>query len=512
MSQRPLIRILLALVLITILGRRAFEYPVLATQDAIDWAQQNLVDFKMTDGSLRGAQIQTIVNSLFILLTIPLFYSLVLKRFDKRKLWWLSFPAAILLSAVLGIGLSYIDRSFNPYYYYSFSMVKEGFPTADSFSRLQIINIFYLMNACLFAGFIYKAEQLFFDKFDSIKKRLGATSSLFWIALFFVCLIIGLLLNNGGFGTARSITSSLGLMTRFAFWAIFIGFFFLDHFFQRGKIKIHSSFNDIFKFLFCSLGGLGGIALIFYTKQQIILTGMNSNPYIPVFMVGLTIIVVSSFICYCLYLANVGGIRSNTNLQLSLKQKTTELDFLKSQVNPHFLFNSLNTVYGIALSENSPKTADGVQMLSEMMRFMLRENTEEQIPVAKEIDYIHHYIELQSLRLTGSETALNIELDRSCKGNIAPMILIPFIENAFKHGVSVQDNSFINIKMECGPGEVDLFVKNSKHARPLPENETSGIGLKNVKERLLILYPDQHMLVINEDDDTFELKLKVRLS
>ncbi len=511
MSQRPLIRILLALVLVTILGRKAFEYPVLATQDALDWAQQNLVNFKTADGHLRGAQIQTIVNSLFILLTIPLFYSLVLKRFDKRRLWWLSFPAAILFSALLGIGLAYIDRWLNPYYYYTFDFVKEGFPTANNFSRLQIINIFYLMNACLFAGFIYKAEQLFFDKFDSIKKRLGATSSLFWISLFLVCLIIGLLLSNGRFGTARSIASALGQMTRFAFWATFVGFFFLDHFFQRGKIKIHSSFNDIFKFLFCSLGGLGGIVLVFYTKYEV-LTGMNYNYYIPVFMAGLTLIVVSSLICIGLYRANVGGIRSNTNLQLSLKQKTTELDFLKSQVNPHFLFNSLNTVYGIALSENSPKTANGVQMLSEMMRFMLRENTEEQIPVAKEIDYIHHYIELQSLRLTGSETALNIELDRSCKGNIAPMILIPFIENAFKHGVSVQDSSFIEIRLECKAGKVDLFVKNSKHARPLPENETNGIGLKNAKERLLILYPDQHKLVINEDDDTFEVKLNVRLS
>ena len=77
-------------------------------------------------------------------------------------------------------------------------------------------------------------------------------------------------------------------------------------------------------------------------------------------------------------------------------------------------------------------------MLSEMMRFMLRENTEEQIPVAKEIDYIHHYIELQSLRLTGSETVLNIELDRGCKGHIAPMVLIPFIENAFKHSTASQ--------------------------------------------------------------------------
>lgn len=511
MNQRPLFRILLAIVLITILGRKAFEFPVLATEDSLDFAQRNLVDFKMANGHLRGAQLQTIVNSLFILLTIPLFYSQVLKRLDKQKVWLFSFPAAILLSAVLGIGLAYIDRWLNPYYYFSFILVKEGFPTANNFLRLQIVNIFYLLNACLFAGFIFKVEQLFFDQLDSLKKRLGATSSIFWICLFFVSFIIGLLLSSNRLGSVRSIASVLGQMTVLSFWVTFIGLFFLDHYFHRGKIKIHSSYNDIFKFFYCSLGGLGGIVLVFFSRYAI-MTGMNSNYYIPVFMASLGLIVVSSIICNGLYRANVGGIRSKTNLQLSLEQKTSELDFLKSQVNPHFLFNSLNTVYGIALSENSPKTANGVQMLSEMMRFMLRENTEEQIPVAKEIDYIHHYIELQSLRLTGSETALNIELDRGCRGKIAPMILIPFIENAFKHGVSIQDNSFISIRLECSTGFVNLIVKNSKHARPLPESETNGIGLKNVKERLLILYPDKHRLVVNEDDDTFEVKLYVRLS
>jgi len=511
MSQRPLFRILLATVLVTIIGRKAFEFPTLATVNALEFAEQTLDGFKAANDHLRVAQLQTIVNASFLLLIIPIFYSLVLKQLDKRRLWWLSFPVAIILSAVLAIGLAHIDRWLNPYYYISFSLVKDGFPTANNFLRLQLVNFFYLLNACLFAGFIFKVEQLFFDQFDSLKKRLGSTSSLFWLSLFFVCFIIGLLIHFQfrSSESIRSITSVVQQNIWLTFWATFVGLFFLDHYFHRGKIRIHSSFNEIFKFLFSSFGCLGGIVLILFSRYES-LQGMNLY-YIHIFITGLGLIVFSSFICYCLYLANVGGIRSKTNLRLSLEQKTTELDFLKSQVNPHFLFNSLNTVYGIALSENSPKTANGVQMLSGMMRFMLRENTEQQIPVAKEIDYIHHYIELQSLRLTGSETVLNIELNRGCKGNIAPMILIPFIENAFKHGVSVQDSSFINIRLECSPEHVGLFVKNSKHTRSLPENETSGIGLKNVKDRLLILYPDKHMLVLNEDDDTFEVKLKVRL-
>lgn len=511
MNKKLFFRILLATVLITVFARKAFEFPALTTQDAIDHAQQVLGDFQAADGHLSVAQLQAIVNTSFLLLVIPLFYSQVLKRLDKQRIWWFSFPAAIIVSAVLGIGLTHIDRWLNPYYYVSFSLVKEGFPTTNNFSTLQVVNFINLLYACLFAGLIFKVEQLFFDQFDSIKKRLSSTSSVFWLFLFFVSFILGLLLflQFRGSGPIRSMAFMVQQTTLLSFWATFVGLFFLDHFFHEGKIRIQSSNNNIFKFLFSSLGCLGGIALIFFYKYET-MVGMNYY-YIPIFATGLGLIVVSSFICHSLYLANVGGIRSNTNLQLSLKQKTSELDFLKSQVNPHFLFNSLNTVYGIALSENSPKTANGVQMLSEMMRFMLRENTEELIPVAKEIDYIHHYIELQSLRLSGSETALNIDMDRACKGEIAPMVLIPFIENAFKHGVSIRDSSFIQIVLRCWPGEVSLRVKNSKHNRPLPKSEESGIGLSNVKERLAILYKDKYQLEIVEEEDSFDVRLNLAL-
>jgi LytS/YehU family sensor histidine kinase len=148
-----------------------------------------------------------------------------------------------------------------------------------------------------------------------------------------------------------------------------------------------------------------------------------------------------------------------------------------------------------------------------MMRFMLHENNLDFIPMNKEIEYLTNYISLQKLRIQASPDILiedNIH-DQSCNHMIAPMILIPFVENAFKHGISLQHQSWINISLHCGEKEIRFEVRNSVHPRVQndPEKEQSGIGLQNVLERLKLVYPGKHTISIDANDREFTVRLSV---
>ena len=204
-----------------------------------------------------------------------------------------------------------------------------------------------------------------------------------------------------------------------------------------------------------------------------------------------------------------------SGLKKQLRHSTASFDFLRSQINPHFLFNSLNTIYGTAIMEKAEKTAQGVQQLGDMMRFMLQENMQERIPLSREIDYLENYLSLQRLR-TDKVPGVQIETDIQ-RGNedefIAPMLLIPFVENAFKHGISVSRPSHVYIALERTPTSIVFTVINSRHEKQYldPEKHKSGIGLQNVRQRLELLYPDRHRLDIQENDKEFIAKLVIQL-
>jgi two-component system, LytTR family, sensor kinase len=201
-------------------------------------------------------------------------------------------------------------------------------------------------------------------------------------------------------------------------------------------------------------------------------------------------------------------------METALAKSNANLQFLRSQINPHFLFNALNTLYGTALKENAEHSAEGIQKLGDMMRFMLHENNLDFISMDKEIDYLKNYILLQKLRTQSSPDILiedNID-DAKCNRTIAPMLLIPFVENAFKHGISLKEKSWINIKLECAETFISFEVRNSIHKRfeTDTESEKSSIGLKNVAERLKLLYPAKHELNVSEDKNQFIVKLTIK--
>ncbi|RYY30296.1 MAG: sensor histidine kinase [Chitinophagaceae bacterium] len=202
-------------------------------------------------------------------------------------------------------------------------------------------------------------------------------------------------------------------------------------------------------------------------------------------------------------------------LRSQLGKSNASLDFLRSQINPHFLFNALNTIYGTALQEKAERSAEGIERLGGMMRFMLQENMQETISLSREVDYLNNYIGLQRLR-TDPVPSIRIEtaIDQAVYPvEIAPMLLIPFVENAFKHGISFREPSQIKITLEIKENTLYFDVYNSKHPRPDndPEKDKSGIGLNNVRQRLQALYPERHELIIRETGKDFFIHLTIKL-
>lgn len=227
-------------------------------------------------------------------------------------------------------------------------------------------------------------------------------------------------------------------------------------------------------------------------------------------------LVVITPVTWMLYQQRKDKILQLRGVEEKLAHSKADLQFLRMQINPHFLFNALNTLYGTALIEGSKNTAESIQKLGDMMRFMLHENTLDYIGMDKEIEYLKNYISLQKLRTQTSPDIMiedNIQ-EGGCDNRIAPMLLIPFVENAFKHGVSLTEKSWIKIKLECDDQNINFEVRNSVHpsANHDPEQEQSGIGLQNVKDRLLLLYPGKHQFTCGPEGNEFVARLTVNVN
>jgi LytS/YehU family sensor histidine kinase len=206
-------------------------------------------------------------------------------------------------------------------------------------------------------------------------------------------------------------------------------------------------------------------------------------------------------------------LKINTRLKLTEEEKIrVELSYLKSQINPHFLFNTLNSIYALAIKENANKTATGMLKLSGMMRYVVTEASNELVSLEKEMTYINNYIELQKLRLDKS-VMLNFEINGDIQNQkIAPIILIPFIENAFKYGVNPDEDSNIKIVISISKLQIILLVENNKVTANSNTIEKTGYGIKNTKNRLALLYPARYELDINETATFYTVKLKISLT
>jgi sensor histidine kinase YesM len=200
--------------------------------------------------------------------------------------------------------------------------------------------------------------------------------------------------------------------------------------------------------------------------------------------------------------------------ELQTESMQSELRFLRSQINPHFLFNTLNNLYALTLkkSDDAPEI---VLKLSEMMRYMLYECNERRVFLSKEVNYVRNYLDLERLR-QGKNMEISFEVNGTiAQQKIAPLMFIPFLENSFKHGASnhLAEGGFVHIKLNIEEHNVHLFIENSKPEVPIRHTgkRSGGIGLVNVKRRLNLLYPEQYKLKIEEKPTTYTVNLYLGL-
>ncbi|SOD88076.1 sensor histidine kinase [Spirosoma fluviale] len=251
-----------------------------------------------------------------------------------------------------------------------------------------------------------------------------------------------------------------------------------------------------------------GLAKVFdtYNLEQ----KKNAGAYNEMFASALTSLLL---ICMVIY-GFIVDFRKSRKLQLTLIQQRTqaELDALKAQVNPHFLFNSLNNIYGTAILEDSPRTAESIQQLSGIVRYVMEESRLQTTDIQRELRFIDDFVELQRIRLPNQDNIdIKVTIDWDEKpARIVPLLLNPLIENAFKYGISMQFPCFVHIRLRVQDGTLHLTTENSVLGRTDMEKGT-GLGLTNVRQRLTLAYPDRHTLTVSEEGGAFLIDLEIRL-
>ena len=196
--------------------------------------------------------------------------------------------------------------------------------------------------------------------------------------------------------------------------------------------------------------------------------------------------------------------------QMENEQLAQQLEYLKYQINPHFFMNTLNNIH--ALVDIDPERAkSSIVVLSKMMRYILYESNNKLIPLQHEVVFINNYISLMRMRFTEKvQISVSLPDTETAQGEVPPLLLITFIENAFKHGISYQQESFINISVVAEGDRLTFTCANSKASEPNPEK--GGVGLVNVRKRLDLIYQDRYTLDTQDSDDTYRITLTIPLS
>ena len=208
------------------------------------------------------------------------------------------------------------------------------------------------------------------------------------------------------------------------------------------------------------------------------------------------------------YLKNITKTKK-ARKELERTQLNTELAFLKNQVSPHFFFNTLNNIYSL-IQINTDDAQDSVLKLSKLMRYLLYESEQGHTLLSREIEFMKNYIDLMRLRLNNKVSVIVSFPDNYTDTEIFPLLFISFIENAFKHGISYNNKSFIYITLVIDLDEIHFSCQNSINESDEKTENSSGIGLENIQKRLALLYPQKHELSISKEKEAFNVLLKLK--
>ena len=330
----------------------------------------------------------------------------------------------------------------------------------------------------------------------------------FWHWLFWIVMILFFLflVNND---TKLSLNDILVIFVVYP--VINIGLFYLNYlvFIPLFFSKRRYGYYILFIVLIIIIFGVGkyGVALIF--KKYVL---MRSKGKVVGFGAYFLQTVFSSlffiFLSALLKFAIDWFLNDRVQRDLQNQRLTAELAFLKSQINPHFLFNSLNSIYSLAY-QRSETTPGAILKLSEIMRYMLYECNDNKVDLVKELQYLENFIELQKIRF-GDKAYIDFNVKGVVEHQqIVPLLLIAFIENAFKHGIANDPLRPIRLLIDVDEAHLHFYIQNRKHTNN--RDEAGGIGLNNVKRRLNLLYPGKYNLDIKNEAETYTVELSLIL-
>lgn len=196
-------------------------------------------------------------------------------------------------------------------------------------------------------------------------------------------------------------------------------------------------------------------------------------------------------------------------IQMEKNKLETEVKFLKSQINPHFLFNTLHNIYTLTIIKPE-RASEQLLKLSDLLRYMLYDSNQERVPLEREVEYLKNYLGLAKLK-DSRGMDISFTINESIKSiKVAPLLFIPFVENAFKHSQNEKlEKGYIYISLNIIGEKITFEVDNSKPQNEYNKDEVGGIGLKNIQQRLKLLYPNKYNLDINETNDSFKIKLEL---
>lgn len=331
------------------------------------------------------------------------------------------------------------------------------------------------------------------------------THALVWILL----LVIPYISTDQLFNALNPLYGEKYLLLSLALSTVLIIIFYFNYFFLIPKYLLANKYWQYFSFLLMAI-----LVVVLFSGFLFFHSGFSAatlpkaNPDVekvfPVIVVNALLLWLLSIVSSILWTVYV-RLRRTESERLS-----AQIASLKSQINPHFLFNTLNNIYATAI-DTSPKAADMVDRLSEMMRYTMKDTQQDFVPLEDELNYVGNYIELQTLRLDRRVKLECLGLETIPPYKIAPMLLIPFIENAFKHGVNSEQKSHIKIELTMHKSELRLSVINNKVSVQKDISERSGLGIENTKHRLDLIYPSKHLLVMNETEKEFAVTLHIDL-
>lgn len=273
---------------------------------------------------------------------------------------------------------------------------------------------------------------------------------------------------------------------------------------QFGLYGLYTFIISVFGILFSIFFGLAFLTNFQFSPTEVI----GRNTLFIMACIYLVVIIVSAF---KLLKLNLEQSKQNAELkskilEAQLKLKEQELNYLKMQIHPHFLFNTLNTIYGYALKKNE-NAPDMILKLSNLLDYVLYQIDKPLVSLAEEINYIKDYISLEHIRFSDKlDITLRDNLEQQ-PIEIAPMLFLPFVENSFKHGNIINDKLIIDIEFNCSEDTVEFMIKNSNKPN---DTKRTGIGLENIKKRLEHLYKNRYQLDIKEEGNMFIVNLIIQ--